>query len=304
MAFSGKGIVPQDVASSLPFMLSVGFAAALTVAMATRAGLPISTTHALLGGLVGAGFGAVASNVHVSVAVNEMLLPLLLSPMIALLLALLVVPLIGRIRARGRQTQVCACVDTIEAVATAGGPQVADAKIVAIGFTDQPECAPAPDRTIVAVDATSTIDRLHLFTAVAVSFARGLNDTPKIAAAIVAVGALGAAPATTLVVVAMAAGGLLAARRVAETMAFRVTAMDPGQGLGANLVTSFLVIGASHLGMPVSTTHVAAGSLFGIAASQGGGHSKVIRNIVLAWLLTLPVAAVFAYASYFVLAHF
>src|SRR5438445_744474 len=258
VAFSGKGIVPQDVATSLPFMLSVGVAAALTVGVATRAGLPISTTHALLGALAGAGFGAVASNVHVAVAFKEMLLPLLLSPAIALVLALAVVPLVGHLRARAARAKACACIDT-PAVAIGESLALTQASM-AIGLADQPACAPAAGRQIVAVDAAVGIDRLHLLTAAAVSFARGLNDTPKIAALMVAAGALGVAPATALVVAAMAAGGYLAARRVADTLAFGVTRMDPGQGLAANLVASLLVIVASRFGMPVSTTHISAGS--------------------------------------------
>jgi PiT family inorganic phosphate transporter len=74
--------------------------------------------------------------------------------------------------------------------------------------------------------------------------------------------------------------------------------MDRSEGLGANLVTALLVIGASRFGFPVSTTHVSAGALFGIAATTGKGHWNVIRNILVAWLLTLPIAALCAYATY------
>jgi PiT family inorganic phosphate transporter len=89
----------------------------------------------------------------------------------------------------------------------------------------------------------------------------------------------------------MAVGGLLNARKTAETMAHRVTAMNAGQGFTANLVTGFLVIFASKLGLPVSTTHVSCGSLFGIGTVTRQARWKTITGILLAWVTTLPVAA-------------
>src|SRR4051812_10002332 len=56
--FGGRGLVPEDVAASMRFVLSIGLAAALTVLLATFLGFPISTTHALTGALVGAGLVA------------------------------------------------------------------------------------------------------------------------------------------------------------------------------------------------------------------------------------------------------
>jgi PiT family inorganic phosphate transporter len=111
-------------------------------------------------------------------------------------------------------------------------------------------------------------------------------------------GLRGAGSASLLVALAMAMGGVLASRRVAQTLAFRVTRMDAAQGLGGNLVTALLVILASRLGLPVSTTHVSTGALFGIALRSHDGDAGVIRSILLAWLLTLPLAAVLAYSLY------
>ena len=88
----------------------------------------------------------------------------------------------------------------------------------------------------------------------------------------------------------MAVGGLLNARKVAITMSQRITPMNHGQGFTANLVTSFLVTAASRFGVPVSTTHVSCGSLFGIGAVGGSARWPVIRNIILSWLITLPLA--------------
>jgi PiT family inorganic phosphate transporter len=90
----------------------------------------------------------------------------------------------------------------------------------------------------------------------------------------------------------MAVGGIVSARRVARTMSHGVTGMNAGQGFTANLVTAALVIFASGFGMPVSTTHVSCGSLFGIGAVTRQAHWGTIGQIALAWLITLPLAAV------------
>jgi PiT family inorganic phosphate transporter len=91
--------------------------------------------------------------------------------------------------------------------------------------------------------------------------------------------------------IAMALGGLLASRRVADTLAHRITPMQNGQGLAANLATSLLVVGASRLGLPVSTTHVSTGGIFGIGAAAGTLQQRQVGEILGAWLGTLPLAA-------------
>ncbi len=144
------------------------------------------------------------------------------------------------------------------------------------------------------IPVVKVLDLLHYLSAGAVGFARGLNDTPKIAALLVVSSALTPAARYGLVALFIALGGWLSARRVAETMSHRVTTMNSGQGFSANLVTSFLVIVASRLGMPVSTTHVSVGSLFGIGLLSGSANKRVIVSIVSSWVGTLPLAAVLA----------
>lgn len=294
VAFSGRDIVPQEITASLPFLLSVAGGAAMTVWLATWTGMPVSTTHALLGGLLGAGVAVVPQQVGLAVATKAMLLPLLVSPLLALLLALVLVPAVRRLRARPAQSDPCVCSD-VEMVVD--GPALAAARTTIIYATaGATACAPAPGRRVALLPVRLWLDRAHLGSAAAVSFARGLNDTPKIAALMVAGGGgLGVGTASLTVVTAMALGGLLASRRVSETLAHKVTRMDAGEGLGGNLVTTALVIGASRFGLPVSTTHVSTGALFGIAAGNGSGHANVIRRILLAWCITLPLASVLAF---------
>jgi PiT family inorganic phosphate transporter len=118
-----------------------------------------------------------------------------------------------------------------------------------------------------------------------------VNDTPKIAALLIATGGGRTPSALALVTVAMVLGGLLSARKVAETMSHRITSLNAGQGLTANLVTALLVLGASRLGLPVSTTHVSCGSILGIGLVNGQRDWNRISQIALAWLTTLPLAA-------------
>jgi PiT family inorganic phosphate transporter len=147
------------------------------------------------------------------------------------------------------------------------------------------------------------IDAGHFLSAGAVSFARGLNDTPKIVALVLVANALDLSWSIILVALVMALGGLFSAREVAETVSKRITAMEPDQGFIANLVTSFLVILASKWGMPVSTTHVSCGALFGIGIANGQAHWSVIRTILFAWILTLPIAGVTAGLIYGILSR-
>lgn len=73
--------------------------------------------------------------------------------------------------------------------------------------------------------------------------------------------------------------------------------MKPDQGLVANLVTAGLVTTASYSGLPVSTTHVSCGSIFGIGLASRNADTSVVRRILASWVLTLPVAAAVAGAA-------
>lgn len=148
------------------------------------------------------------------------------------------------------------------------------------------------------------IDRLHYLSAGTVCFARALNDTPKIAAILLVGATISPSVALICVAIFMAVGGWTNSAKVAETMSRKVTEMNPGQGLAGNLTTGLLVISASKLGLPVSTTHVACGSLFGIGMVTKRAHYKMISGILLAWVTTLPVAAALGGMSFWLLNQF
>ena len=139
------------------------------------------------------------------------------------------------------------------------------------------------------VGAQKILDTLHYASSGLVSFARGLNDTPKIAGLLLVVSALDIEIGLVAIGAAMAMGGLLHSRRVGETVSNRITPMNHGQGFTANLVTGLLVATASLHGLPVSTTHVSVGSIFAIGKVTGHADLRIVSRILLSWVLTLPV---------------
>lgn len=298
-AFSGKGLVPDDVANMPSFALAVAFAASATVLLATRFGFPISTTHALVGGLVGAGWIASAQGVNFGKLGSSFVLPLLLSPAISVGLAGVLYPLASLSRRRLgiiRESCVCAGLEPSASMGCDCGPSGAAAMtdcaaVPSIGVGTIQACQERYQGRFLGVTAQTMVDAVHYMSAGVVSFARGLNDTPKIAAILLAAGGLSGTWSVMAVGIVIALGGLLNARRVAETISHKVTDMNPGQGLVANLITGALVILASRNGLPVSTTHVSCGAIFGIGAVTRKAHWRMIGTILLAWVTTLPVAA-------------
>lgn len=303
--FKGKGLVPDAVTAEGRFLLAVSLAGAGTVLLATRVGMPVSTTHALTGGLVGAGLLAADGDVRFAALGESFVVPLLFAPVVSILLAVILYPVLSRARrAVGLTANTCVCV---------GGARE-DAQIMPDGtlalvrtgqvltVAEVSECRTRYQGTMARLQAGPVLDGLHFLSAGAVGFARGLNDAPKIVALLLAAQALGPYPGLVLVSVAMAVGGVVSARRVAETMGKKITRLNPGQGLTANLITAFLVTVASQFGLPVSTTHVSVGSLFGIGLVNGTARRKTILAILVAWVTILPVAAVLGCAAYALLA--
>ena len=289
--FSGKGLVPDALTTNPAFLAAVAGGAAITVLLASLLGAPISTTHALLGALAGAGFLASAGALRLSALAGTFVAPLLISPVLAVGLVALAHPATRFLsRRRADSSSVCVCVAEVQALAPRGGARpafVTNAPLTIVGSTR--ECA--VHGLTPAVALPRTLDLAHYASAGAVSFARGVNDTPKLVALLVPLHALGARWELPMVAAAIALGGALGARRVARTMSQRITTMTPEQGLVANVVTSSLVLAASRFGLPVSTTHVATGSLFGLGAVTRGARWGVIGQILLSWLATLPFAA-------------
>jgi len=289
--FTGKGLVPDAVASTPLFIMGVASGTAATVLLATRLGLPVSTTHALIGGLIGAGLGQSGGAVHFGALAQTFLLPLLLSPVLAGLLGLLAYRLFRLAPAH----KDCACVLAPEPIRLPAGDATQVLQVSAPGLVWAPAAACDRLAPAVRVSVPRSLDRLHVLSAMSICFARGVNDTPKLTALLVAAQVFNTQASIALIGMAMALGGLMFARRVAHTMGQRVVRMDHAQGLAANLITAGLVLLASKLGLPVSTTHVAVGSIAGVGASAKTLNWPVLRNVLLSWLATLPLALALAF---------
>jgi len=286
-SFSAKGLVGADVAGSTAFLTSVAVGAALTVLLATRLGLPISTTHALIGAIVGA--GVVLGDVRFAVLGTAFLLPLLTSPLMALGATAVIYPIAHRVRlALGVSRESCVCIGA-EVIPAANATAAAS---VTARVGSMTECEERYSGAVLGVSAQGMATTLHWTSALGVSFARGLQDGAKITGIALLLG-LSQQPVwiAAAVAVAMAAGGLMAARRVEHTMAHRITRMNDGQALLGNVMSAAIVFGATALGAPVSTTHVTTGSLVGVRAHTDQPSDSWIGRILLSWVATLPLAA-------------
>ncbi len=296
--FSGKGLVSDTLASTPSFVLAVGGGAAFTVMLATRLGFPVSTTHALVGGLIGAGLADSASALDLGNLGTNFLLPLLTSPFLSAFMAFMAYLIIKRIRAKSASTDCICLVDEQRLPAGNVGlvlrrNAASDAPHLVIASEDACDDGPKP---VARTSISRIVDGLHLFSASTICFARGVNDTPKLAALLIAANLFSGTASAIAVTAAMAAGGWLLSRRVAETMSHKINHLDTTQGISANLITATLVLSASRFGMPVSTTHVSVGSIIGTGAASGTLDLSVVRNVILSWVATLPIAAGIAFA--------
>ncbi|HKX27715.1 MAG TPA: inorganic phosphate transporter [Blastocatellia bacterium] len=304
--FSGKGLVPDAVIASPVFLLAVALGAGLTVMLATVTGFPISTTHGLTGALVGSGLVAVGTQVNFAKLGSSFLLPLLVSPLIAVGLGVMVYLAARFIRMRmGVTKEWCLCVGETEQLIPISEPSsvlsFSRIPLPDVKLATRENCTQRYQGRVVGIGAQQALDAAHFISAGSMSFARGLNDTPKIVALLLVIEGLGIQWGMLAVAAGMAIGGLINARKVAITMSQKITRLNHGQGFTSNLVTALLVIFASRLGLPVSTTHVSVGSLFGIGLVTRQADLRVVLGIVLSWVLTLPIAALLSGGSYWLL---
>jgi PiT family inorganic phosphate transporter len=305
--FSGGWLFDNGANLDARFYVAVLAGACGWVLLASRTGMPVSTTHAIIGALCGSGLVAFGNaSVQWSALGTRFAVPLALSPVLSLAVVYVVAfPVLFVV---GRLAGLCVCVVEEAAIpVTVGGAVVANSAGThrAVITGTEASCA-ADGPPVAAVTASAAANAIHWLSAGLISFARGWNDTPKIAAlSLLALAgtAHGTAIGFAVVLVAMALGGLLAGRRVLETMSKKLTPLPLAESLTASLVTATLVGLASWRSLPVSTTHVATGSIIGAGLKNDPANVKwaKVAEIALSWLITLPVAALIAAVTKFAL---
>jgi inorganic phosphate transporter, PiT family len=277
------------------------------VLFASRTGLPVSTTHALTGAIVGTGLVAFAGEGLIWAAIGKKIaLPLLVSPFLALIVSLLVHPAVRALAMKWEGT--CLCVMPASRALVAIDPCGGTRTLFQATPFGQPvitvpaQCDRAGLRGLVV-----GLDTVHWISSGLASFARGTNDAPKIVAMLLLGSATSAWPSISFqlaafggVAIAMGLGSYVGGRRVTEVLAEKVTRMDHSEGLSANLTTSGLVLAAGTLGLPVSTTHVSSSAIIGIGLLKDMSNVRwtTVRDMVLAWVLTLPASGLLACIAY------
>lgn len=282
-----RGVSGLDTA----FFTAVLIGAFGWVIFATLTGLPVSTTHAIMGSLMGAGLVAIGRDkVQWAVLGKAFVLPLVLSPVLSLAIVyVLAWPVVWLVQ-RSSQTQRIA----VEQLAVAAMPS---------GASLSPAVQLEYESTTKTRRVSPAANALHWASGGLIGFARGWNDTPKIAALSLLALSSRMSIGFLIVTVSMAAGGLISGRKVLDTMALKLTPLPLTESLTASLTTAALVCMASWKGLPVSTTHVSTGSIIGAGLKNdpAGVKWKKVFEIVLSWIITLPAAGLIAATAKFVI---
>jgi inorganic phosphate transporter, PiT family len=304
--FKGTGLVPNNVILMQNFPLAVGAGAAITVMLATFLSLPVSTTHALIGSLAGAGWIATEAGMNWRKLSKAYFFPLVAGPLLSIVLTYIIYLLFKRLRTDlNIQQETCLCIGEKVISVTQSNT------ITKKGFTNNYSTSIKSPETLVAskaycrsaysgkftgISARQFLDGLHYLSSGLVCFSRGLNDTPKIVALLLIGSRFDLNFSILAIGIAMITGGLIHSKRIAVTMGKKVTDMNPGQAFTANFITGIIVLGATKIGMPVSTTHVSCGSIFAIGAANKKINLKILFQILLAWITTLPLGFIFGSA--------
>ena len=259
----GKGVIdPQQVSLTLVLVALIG--ASVWTGMASFSGIPVSVTHSLIGGLLGAGIVASGVEIILLKGINKIVLAMFLSPILGFLGGLLLMVLVSWI------------------------------------FKD------SPFRTV-----NRRFKRWQILSAAWMAFSHGMNDAQNamgvIAMALVSYGALATFEVPLWVILicatAMALGTSLGGWRVIKTMGTKVFKLQPVHGFSAETSAAAVIAGMSLFGAPISTTHVISTAIMGSGSSHGLSAVRwgIVKNIVMAWIITIPASALIAGGLYFII---
>jgi PiT family inorganic phosphate transporter len=287
----GSGIVQDSLILGQLTVLAAALLGAIAWNLITwRLAIPSSSSHALVGGLIGAAWIAAGSNaVQWGNFVAKVVIPLLSSPVIGLFLGFGLMILLLNLIGHGVPRRVG------KAVRRASGGEDPPSTTEETGVSPR--------------KINDRFRRLQVVSATYMALSHGSNDAQKtmgiMTLALLNARAIERAPDGTLAVpmpvillaaTAMALGTAAGGWRIMKTMGQRVVKLDPVHGFAAETAAASIILGASHMGMPVSTTHVISSSIMGTGMSDRASAVRwgVAGNIMVAWVLTIPCAALIA----------
>ncbi len=261
-----RGIVPETLLSSY-FVLAVVIGGLIYDVITYYFALPVSESHVLVGGLVGAGIAAAGfSAVKYESIVSKVLIPMVTSPVIAFVAAVMLSILIIRVFKRRTAQQV--------------NRLFAPLQILSSFFFSV---------THGSNDAQKTM---------------GIVTGILLYHGYLSAGAEGGLPVPLWVILAthgaISIGTFLGGQRIVRTMGMRITKLRPYQGFSAEGSASLVLAGTALVGFPVSTTQAISGSIMGVGAVRRVSAVRwgLARRILWAWLLTIPMSAFFAFVVY------
>jgi len=297
-----KGILDTSEFAARPELLTYGMLASLMAAAtlllgATRIGLPVSTTHSIVGAIVG--FGSVVLGFD---AVNwgkvaQIVASWLTSPLMGGAFIIGLVTMFKGLKHVGLDLDFTQAVLRAGAIAAAAA---AVARLILVRMKPQP---PVANRSRFH-DVERVFGVLVIMTASSVAFAHGSNDVANAIgplAAIISVeqgldlGSKAPVAPWILVVggIGIVVGLATMGYRVIETIGKKITELTPSRAFAAELAAATTIVLASRLGIPVSTTHILVGAVLGVGLARGIGalDSWVVGKILMSWVATLPIAA-------------
>ncbi|MBU4129684.1 MAG: inorganic phosphate transporter [Proteobacteria bacterium] len=261
----GKGVVNPDVIS-LWFVLAVLVGAVLWTHVCTMMGLPISVSHALVGGIIGAGLAKGGVQVLILPGILKIGLFIILSPLIGMTLGIF----FSIVTAWVFKNWAPSSVDRFFRIG-----QLVSSAMFSLGHG--------------ANDAQKTMGII-----VMVLVAAGWQTDFSVPIWVIL---------TCHIAIAM--GTLLGGWKVIKTMGMRITKLRPVDGFCAEMAAAASIIGNSVAGIPVSTTHTITGGIIGVGSVHRLSAVRwgVAQNIVLAWVLTIPGSAVVSGLMYVLMTH-
>jgi PiT family inorganic phosphate transporter len=270
-AMIGNGIIDTSIVTvNLIFAALVG--AVIWDLITWYLGLPTSSSHALVGGLVGAGIAASGiSSVHAS-GVEKIVLFMIISPIIGLIMGFLFALLIMRSFRRSHPSTI--------------NHYFRKLQLFSAAFYSL---------THGTNDAQKTMGIIALLlVAEGISAPVGASSFPIPLWVIISCAT------------AIGLGTFFGGWRIVKTMAQRVTRLRPYQGFAAETSSGIVLAFMAHWGIPVSTTHVISSSIMGVGATDKLSAVRwgIARKIVGAWILTIPAAALIAAAAYLAMKSF